>query len=112
MTRSNPYVLKVSFVKNQTTDNTQLQNSNYDVIIIPNPAKNQVLLKFKTELVLKSLKLSIQNTQGHAVKNLSYDDVFNNEVILSTEDLVPQKYILNLLINEEQHITKQLIVFR
>lgn len=112
LTRSNPYVLKVSFVKNQTTDNRQLQNSNYDVIIIPNPAKNQVVIKFKTELVLTSLKLSIQNTQGYTVKNLSYADVLNNELILSTDDLVPQKYILNLLINEEQLITKQLIVLR
>ncbi len=114
LTKSNPYHLKVYFIKDKTTASKKIEDheDTTEVVLIPNPANKQFRLIFSKELTINSLDLWIQDTQGRMIKTFRFKELSNNELTLSTKDLVPQNYSLYLSMNGNRPLKKQLIISR
>jgi hypothetical protein len=114
LTKSNPYILKVYFIKNipSSTNKPEDKNDTLNILMIPNPANNQVLLVFPKELEITSLEISIDDMKGSKIKNYKFGKLSKNELILTTSGLSPQNYFLNLLINKKHLFKKQLSIVR
>jgi hypothetical protein len=114
LTISNPYLLKVHYIKVKTSTTKYIQNQKpeADVLLIPNPAKDKLQLIFPKEIVIKTLQITIRNIEGRVIKSFSVNAIINNELMLSTADLLPQNYTVEVLINGEHLVKKQLSVMR
>lgn len=114
LTISNPYVIKVSFIKKESTATNKSINSisNIDVALFPNPSKHQVRLVFPKDIDIKSLDIWIDDLEGRKIKSYRFDTLADKELLLSTKDLIPQNYSLNLLINRKYILKKHLSIIK
>ncbi len=114
LTISNPYVIKVSFIKKESSATKKSINSisNIDVTLFPNPSKHQVRLVFPKDIDIKSLELWIDDLEGRKIKSYRFDTLADQELLLSTKDLIPQNYSLNLLINGRYILKKHLSIIK
>jgi hypothetical protein len=114
LTISNPYLLKVHYIKDKTSTTKHIQNNSpvADVLLIPNPAKDKLQLIFSKDMEIKKLLITIRNMEGRVIKSFTVNTVANNELMLSTADLVPQNYTVYILINGKMEVRKNLIIQR
>ncbi|MBK8449016.1 MAG: hypothetical protein IPL42_02890 [Saprospiraceae bacterium] len=113
-TVSNPYLLKVYFIKNNSTNTNSYKNTKhkYNIELQPNPAKDKFIIKFEQEKEINSITYWLQDAQGKIILNKSYQHFGNTQITISTAALSPQNYSVYLLINGETILKKQVLVIK
>ncbi len=114
LTMSNPYLLKIYFIKDQimSDKNKQASPDKSAITLIPNPAKHEVRIELPKDLLIKTLKVRVQDTGGHIIKTVIFGALPENKLVLNTSDLIPQNYNLLFLVNSELQFQKQLSIFK
>ncbi len=77
---------------------------------IPNPAKNNTLIKYKTPLGEKNISVKIFSTNGRQVWQKEVKPSLSGEVIIPTNNLKEGVYIYSLTVGDKIIISKKLVI--
>lgn len=97
-----------------TISNTELKEKEINLIIFPNPARDQFELKFSNPDDRQFVNIRLVNLQGQLVKQTLRQEDFSKgdyNVSISTKDLPSGVYFIQLL-TEKENITKRLVVLK
>lgn len=114
LTHANPYVIKINFLKNNTSQVGAVKNkkSQIDLELFPNPAHSYTHLKWKSELPLQNAYIWIQDIRGRIIHTREIKSIAGPSVYLDLETLSTGIYNVYILANHNTLLQTSLKVLK
>lgn len=113
LTRANPYLTKISYVKSETIG-TKEQNKkqDYRIDLFPNPTNSVIDIQFDLNQKVNNVVIWIQNAEGKILKTLKIKELPKTELRLNIEDLPTGNYSVYFLVNNHSLSKKNISVIQ
>ena len=102
------HVGTVSWTVNKTLAAMEVNSSQRNFQVYPNPAKSQIYIKDESKN-LKNITVEIYDAAGRNLKNPRVQNLSSNEVSVNVEGLLPQSYIIKVYENKSLILTQKII---
>lgn len=98
----------VNWIVNKTLAAIEVNSTQRNFQIYPNPAKSQIFIKDETKS-LKNITVEIYDAAGRNLKNPTVQNLSSSEVSVNVEGLLPQSYIIKVYENKSLILTQKII---
>lgn len=98
----------VNWTVNKTLAAIEVNSTQRNFQIYPNPAKSQIFIKDETKS-LKNITVEIYDAAGRNLKNPTVQNLSSSEVSVNIEGLLPQSYIIKVYENKSLILTQKII---
>lgn len=102
------HVGTVTWTVNKTLSTVDINASQRNFQIYPNPAKGQIFIKDENKS-LKNVTVEIFDASGRSLRNTQVQNVSSGEVAVNLEGLLPQTYIIKVYENKALILTQKII---
>ena len=102
------HVGTVSWLVNKTLAAIEVNSSQRNFQVYPNPAKSVIYIKDESK-TLKNITVEIYDASGRNLKNPRVQNLSSNEVAVNVEGLLPQSYIIKVYENKSLILTQKII---
>ncbi|KEY18442.1 peptidase M64 domain-containing protein [Kaistella antarctica] len=104
----NLHVSTISWSVTKTLAVVDINASQRNFQVYPNPAKSQIFIKDETKN-LKNITVEIYDASGRNLKSPRVQNLSANEVSVNVEGLLPQSYIIKVYENKTLILTQKII---
>lgn len=102
------HVGTVSWTVNKTLAAIEVNSSQRNFQVYPNPAKSQIFIKDESKN-LKNITVEIYDAAGRNLKNPRVQNLSSKEVSVNVDGLLPQTYIIKVYENKTLILTQKII---
>lgn len=104
----NIHVATITWTVNKTLSAIDVNSSQRNFQVYPNPAKSQIFIKDENKS-LKNITVEIYDAAGRNLRNPRIQNISSNEVSVNVEGLLPQSYIIKVFENKGLILTQKII---
>lgn len=102
------HVGTVTWTVSKTLAAIEVNSSQRNFQVYPNPAKSQIFIKDESKN-LKNITVEIYDAAGRNLKNPRVQNLSSNEVSVNVDGLLPQTYIIKVYENKTLILTQKII---
>lgn len=102
------HVGTISWTVNKTLAAIDVNATQRNFTLYPNPAKSQIFIKDENKS-LKNITVEIYDSSGRTLKTPQVRQISNGEVAVDVEGLLPQNYIIKVYENKNLILTQKII---